>query len=108
MKFYSIKQVAEILGLSQPAIRRYVARRVIPAGRIGKNWRIEESVLREVMRGKQLEGGHIDVDTRPNAEKAADALKAQSGEQAEGGKDSQSADAPQAGEDSGTGKEGTE
>ena len=54
------------------------------------------------MRGKQLEGGHIDVDTRPNAEKAADALRAQ------GGEDSQKADAPQAGEDSGTGKEGTE
>ena len=99
MKFYSIKQVAEILGLSQPAIRRYVARGVIPAGRIGKNWRIEESVLREVMRGKQLEGGHIDVDTRPNAEKAADALRAQSGE------DSQMAYAPQAGGVSGTGKE---
>lgn len=108
MKFYSIKQVAEILGLSQPAIRRYVARGVIPAGKIGRNYRIEESVLREVMRGRQFEGAHIDVDTRPNAEKAADALKAQSGEQAEGGKDSQKADAPQAGEDSGTGKEGTE
>ena len=65
MKFYSIKQVAEILGLSQPAIRRYVARGVIPAGKIGRNYRIEESVLREVMRGRQLEGGHIDVDTRP-------------------------------------------
>ena len=99
MKFYSIKQVAEILGLSQPAIRRYVARGVIPAGRIGKNWRIEESVLREVMRGKQLEGAPIDVDTRPNAEKAADALRAQ------GGEDSQKADAPQAGGVSGTGKE---
>ena len=102
MKFYSIKQVAEILGLSQPAIRRYVARGVIPAGRIGKNWRIEESVLREVMRGKQLEGAPIDVDTRPNAEKAADALRAQ------GGEDSQKAGAPQAGELSGTGKEGQE
>lgn len=102
MKFYSIKQVAEILGLSQPAIRRYVARGVIPAGRIGKNWRIEESVLREVMRGKQLEGAPIDVDTRPNAEKAADALRAQ------GGEDSQKADAPQAGGVSGTGKEGQE
>lgn len=102
MKFYSIKQVAEILGLSQPAIRRYVARGVIPAGKIGRNYRIEESVLREVMRGKQLEGAPIDVDTRPNAEKAADALRAQ------GGEDSQKAGAPQAGEDSGTGKEGTE
>ena len=102
MKFYSIKQVAEILGLSQPAIRRYVARGVIPAGRIGKNWRIEESVLREVMRGKQLEGAPIDVDTRPNAAKAADALRAQ------GGEDSQKAGAPQAGELSGTGKEGQE
>ena len=99
MKFYSIKQVAEILGLSQPAIRRYVARGVIPAGKIGRNYRIEESVLREVMRGKQLEGAPIDVDTRPNAEKAADALKAQ------GGEDSQKADAPQAGGVSGTGKE---
>ena len=99
MKFYSIKQVAEILGLSQPAIRRYVARGVIPAGKIGRNYRIEESVLREVMRGKQLEGAPIDVDTRPNAEKAADALKAQ------GGEDSQKADDPQAGEVSGTGKE---
>ena len=102
MKFYSIKQVAEILGLSQPAIRRYVARGVIPAGKIGRNYRIEESVLREVMRGKQLEGAPIDVDTRPNAEKAADALRAQ------GGEASQKAGAPQAGEDSGTGKEGTE
>ena len=102
MKFYSIKQVAEILGLSQPAIRRYVARGVIPAGRIGKNWRIEESVLREVMRGRQFEGAHIDVDTRPESLKAADALKAQ------GGEDSQKADAPQAGGVSGTGKEGQE
>ena len=102
MKFYSIKQVAEILGLSQPAIRRYVARGVIPAGKIGRNYRIEESVLREVMRGKQLEGAPIDVDTRPNAEKAADALRAQ------GGEDSQKAGAPQAGEVSGTGKEGQE
>lgn len=102
MKFYSIKQVAEILGLSQPAIRRYVARGVIPAGKIGRNYRIEESVLREVMRGRQFEGAHIDVDTRPNAEKAADALRAQ------GGEDSQKAGAPQAGEVSGTGKEGQE
>ena len=102
MKFYSIRQVAEILSLSEAAVRRYVARGVIPAGKIGRNYRIEESVLREVMRGRQLEGGHIDVDTRPNAEKAADALKAQ------GGEDSQKADAPQAGEVSGTGKEGQE
>lgn len=102
MKFYSIKQVAEILGLSQPAIRRYVARGVIPAGKIGRNYRIEESVLREVMRGKQLEGAPIDVDTRPESEKAADALRAQ------GGEDSQKAGAPQAGEVSGTGKEGQE
>ena len=102
MKFYSIRQVAEILSLSEAAVRRYVARGVIPAGKIGRNYRIEESVLREVMRGRQFEGAHIDVDTRPESEKAADALRAQ------GGKDSQSADAPQDGEDSGTGKEGTE
>ena len=99
MKFYSIRQVAEILSLSEAAVRRYVARGVIPAGKIGRNYRIEESVLREVMRGKQFEGAHIDVDTRPESLKAADALRAQ------GGEDSQKADAPQAGGASGTGKE---
>ena len=57
MQFYSIDDAAKILGISSQSLRRYVRRGVIPCGRIGRNYRVEEDVLRRFAMGEHFDGG---------------------------------------------------
>lgn len=44
-KYYTVKEAAVILRLSQHSIRDYIKANKIPAIRIGKHWRIPASFL---------------------------------------------------------------
>jgi excisionase family DNA binding protein len=52
VKVYTIKQAAEILQFSHRATVEHARRGKIPACKIGHEWRIEETALRDFMRGQ--------------------------------------------------------
>jgi excisionase family DNA binding protein len=56
VKIYTIKQAAEILQFSHRATIEHARRGKIPARKIGHEWRIEETALRDFMR-EQLQPG---------------------------------------------------
>lgn len=116
MQFYSIDDAAKILGISSQSLRRYVRRGVIPCGRIGRNYRVEEDVLRRFAMGEHFDGGEK-AYVRPElkrhvrremtsfsvvlpGEEPQEALDGGNVSQAE-----QAEQAEQAGQDSGNGKE---
>ncbi len=49
MKFYTIEEVADLLGYHTETIRRYILSGNLKAYKTGKDWRIEESDLREFL-----------------------------------------------------------
>jgi len=61
VRIYTIKEAAEILQFSPRATVEYARRGKIPARKIGHEWRIEETVLREFMRGQPQPGQPIEV-----------------------------------------------
>jgi excisionase family DNA binding protein len=52
VKIYTIKQAAKILQYSHRATVEYARQGKIPARKIGHEWRIEETALRDFMRGQ--------------------------------------------------------
>jgi excisionase family DNA binding protein len=61
LTFYTIKEAAKLLQLGERTILDHARRGKIPARKIGHEWRIEGSVLREFMRGQPQPGQPIEV-----------------------------------------------
>lgn len=49
MKLYSVKEVADILDMNTETIKRYIHKEELKAYKIGREWRIEESDLKEFL-----------------------------------------------------------
>ena len=47
MELYSVKEVADILDMNPETIKRYIHREELRAYKIGREWRIKESDLKE-------------------------------------------------------------
>lgn len=62
---YSVKEVAEILDVSEKTIYRMLEDQRLPGFKVGRIWRIPESVIRALLEGKQL----IEEDTQPSRQK---------------------------------------
>lgn len=56
-KFYTIDQVAEILGMHHKTIRKFIADGALEASKIGKQWRISDKDLNAFME-KDTEGSN--------------------------------------------------
>ena len=54
-KLYTINQVAEILDLHHKPIRNFISQGKLKAGKVGKQWRVSEADLNELL--KSDEGG---------------------------------------------------
>jgi excisionase family DNA binding protein len=52
VKVYTIKQAAKILQYSERATIEHARQGKIPARKIGHEWRVEETALRDFMRGQ--------------------------------------------------------
>jgi excisionase family DNA binding protein len=61
VKIYTIKQAAKILQYSHRATVEYARRGKIPARKIGHEWRIEETALRDFMRGQFQPGQPVEA-----------------------------------------------
>jgi excisionase family DNA binding protein len=44
-------EVAEILGVSEKTVTRYLQRGIIPGAKLGKFWHVDEEALAEALRG---------------------------------------------------------
>lgn len=53
LKSYTIKQAADLLGLAYHTVWRMIQRGELKAYRVGKTWRIRESVLHEYVAGQE-------------------------------------------------------
>ena len=62
IKLYTVAEAAQILRLTTRSIRSYIAAGKIPAHKVGRGWRISESVLAE------LAARGIDAPTAKKAE----------------------------------------
>lgn len=60
-----MKEVAEILDVSEKTIYRMLEDQRLPGFKVGRIWRIPESVIRALLEGKQL----IEEDTQPSRQK---------------------------------------
>ena len=49
MKLYSVKEVADILDMNPETIKRYIHKKELKAYKIGREWRIKESDLKEFL-----------------------------------------------------------
>jgi excisionase family DNA binding protein len=61
VKIYTIKQAAKILQYSHRATIDYARSGKIPARKIGHEWRIEETALRDFMRGQPQPGQPVEA-----------------------------------------------
>lgn len=113
MQFYSIDDAAKILGISAQSLRRYVRRGAVPCGRIGRNYRIEEDVLRRFAMGEHFDGGEkayvrpeLKRHVRREMTSFSVVLPGEEPQEAlDGGNVSQAEQAEQAGQDSQNAKE---
>lgn len=109
MQFYSIDDAAKILGISAQSLRRYVRRGAVPCGRIGRNYRIEEDVLRRFAMGESFDGGekpYIRPELRAKSRRQMTSLSVVIPEKPEEPQEAQSvSQAEQAGQDSQNAKE---
>lgn len=55
LKYYSINEVAEILGVHSETVRRQVWERKLPAVRVGRNVRISDRDLRAYLKTNRTE-----------------------------------------------------
>lgn len=62
---YSVKEVASILDVSEKTIYRMLEDQRLPGFKVGRIWRIPESVIRVLLEGKQL----IEQDTQESRQK---------------------------------------
>ena len=49
-KFYTVNQVAEILGMHHKTIRKFITQGKLGANKLGKQWRISEEDLNSFMK----------------------------------------------------------
>jgi len=50
-KYYTVKEVMELLNMCDETIYRYIRSGKLKATRLGKQWRINENNLNELMQG---------------------------------------------------------
>lgn len=55
MKFYAVNEVAEMLSVHPETIRRNLKSGKLKGYKVGKDWRVEESEIREFLTGENKE-----------------------------------------------------
>lgn len=55
MKFYTVKEVAEMLSVHPETIRRHLLSGKLKGYKVGKDWRVEETAIREFLTGGNKE-----------------------------------------------------
>ena len=51
MKYYTVKEVAEMLKVSEKSVRDWINKDKLNAGKAGRQWRISESDIKEFLEG---------------------------------------------------------
>ena len=55
MKFYTVNEVAEMLSVHPETIRRNLKSGKLKGNKVGKDWRVEESAIRQFLTGENKE-----------------------------------------------------
>ena len=55
MKFYTVNEVAEMLSVHPETIRRNLKSGKLKGHKVGKDWRVEESAIRQFLTGENEE-----------------------------------------------------
>ncbi|AKL95149.1 DNA binding protein, excisionase family [Clostridium aceticum] len=63
-KFYTIDQIAKLLGMHHKTIRKFIAEGSLGASKVGKQWRISEHDLNVFMEKNNVKIGNEKVDKR--------------------------------------------